>query len=118
MIQDYHRAVEEALRNKSGNQTQEQRHHNFSDLFLERKFREAIRLVCERDTGEGGRVYYLTNGHMKNQALRIKTSRKYWRKKFRTRKTLGVASEVYEETPVFIAVNITEEVVESVARNI
>ena len=32
LIQDYHRDAEEALRNKSGNQTQEQRHHNFSNI--------------------------------------------------------------------------------------
>ena len=55
---------------------------------------------------------------MKNQALIIKTSQKYWRENIRTRKTLGVASKVYESTPVFILVNITEEVVESVARKL
>ena len=44
--------------------------------------------------------------------------RRYWRENISREKTLGIALEAYEATPVFIPVDNTEEVVESVAKNL
>ena len=48
LVQDSHRAAEESSGNKSRNQTQEQRHSNFSNLVLCGKFCKAVRFICDR----------------------------------------------------------------------
>ena len=55
------------------------------------------------------------NGRITNRPLWIKLSWKYWKEKYAQETLLGVALEVYEATPVFIPVDITEDVVETVA---
>ena len=51
LVQDSHRAAEEALGNKLGTQTQEQHHCNFSKLVLKGTLCGAVRFICERETG-------------------------------------------------------------------
>ena len=46
-------AEEEALENKSGAQTQEQRNRNFSNLFKKGKLREAVHFIFKQYTGGG-----------------------------------------------------------------
>ena len=55
------------------------------------------------------------NRRMKNRPFWIKLPWKYWQEKSAQETLLGVALEVYEATPVFIPVNIIEDVVETVA---
>ena len=55
------------------------------------------------------------NGRMKNRPLCIKLSWKYWQEKSAQDTLLGVVLEVYEATPVFIPVDITEDVVKTVS---
>ena len=45
-VQDSHRATEEALENKRGAQTQEQRHRTFSKPFLKGYSRKAVCCIC------------------------------------------------------------------------
>ena len=67
--------------------------------------------------GRGGGLgsYYLMNGCITNLPLWIKLLQKHWQGKSTREKPLGVALEVYEATPVFSPVDITEDVVETVA---
>ena len=97
------------LGNKRGTQTQEQHHRTFSNLVLKGKFCKAVCFICEQEM-RGGGGYYLANGRMKNGALWIKPLRNHWQEKSAQEKTLGVA--------IFIPMDITEEVVDSVAQNI
>ena len=53
---------------------------------------------------------------MKEQALWIKSSRRYWQENIHSRKTHSSTLEAYEVTTVFIPVDITEDVVELVAQ--
>ena len=51
LVQDSYGAVEAYLGKARGNQTREQWHQTLSNLILRRKFRKAIRFICEQDTG-------------------------------------------------------------------
>ena len=55
------------------------------------------------------------NGRIANRPFQIKLSWKYWQEKSAQDTLLGVALEVYETTPVFIPVDITEDVVKTVS---
>ena len=66
---------EEALGNKRGNQTQEQRYCSFSNLVIEGKLWESVCFVCDRETGGWG---YPTNGRLMEWYQRIKPSWSYW----------------------------------------
>ena len=78
LVQDSHKALEEALGNKRVTQTQEQHHRNIC-----RKVCKAVCFICKRDTGG---VYYPANGQLKERSLRVKPSRRYWRDKIHPRK--------------------------------
>ena len=58
------------------------------------------------------------NECMQNWPLWVKLTRKYWQWKTAQEKLVCVALEVYEASPVFISMEITEIVVESVAQKL
>ena len=62
-----------------------------------------------------GGGYYLMNRRITNRPLWIKLSWKYRKEKSAQETLLDVALEVYEATTGFIPVDITEDVVETVA---
>ena len=69
-------------------------------------------------TGRRGGVY-LTNGQLALGDLRTKPPQIYWQEKHPSdRKPHSSTLEVYEETPVFIPVDIKEDVFKSVTQKL
>ena len=100
------------LRKARRNHTEDQRHRMFSNLVLKGKLRKAVQFVRDRENGEVLQPYQLaedrTGTIIETDALVLKE--KNMRETIPSCATL----ETYEEMPIFIPVNITEEAVESV----
>ena len=97
-----------------GTKTLEEYHQTFSNLVLKRKFREAVLLVCERDKGG---VFQPEKLAEDCTGTINKTITSVLEGKHPSENILSYATlEMYEETPIFIPVKITEEAVESVAQ--
>ena len=102
------------LRKSRGSQTAEERHRTFSNLVLKGELREAVQFVCDRE-----KVWFLQpDGLAKNCTGAInETVALPLELKHLSQNILYCATlYTYEETPIFIPVDITEEAVESVAR--
>ena len=98
------------LRKSCGNKTEEQRHRNFSNLVLKVKLREALQFVCDREKGGVLQPYKLAEDFTGtiNDTVALVLEGKDPSEKKPSCATL----ETYEETPIFIPFDITEEAVE------
>ena len=87
----------------------EERHKTFWNLVLKRKLREAVRLVCEREKGGFMKLDELAEDRTGtiNKTITSVLEGKHPSKKIPSCATL----ETYEDTPMFIPVNITKEAV-------
>ena len=99
-----------------GTQTEEQRHRTFSNLILKVKLRKAIQFVYDREKGGVLQPDYLKEDYTGtiNEIVASVLEGKHTSKTIPSCATL----EMYEETPIFIPVDITEESAESVAHKI
>ena len=102
------------VRKARESQTEEQRHRTLLNLFLRGKLCEAILFVCEREKGGFLQPEKLAEDRTGtiNKTITSVLEGKYPSKKIPSCATL----EMYEDTPIFIPVDIKEEAVESVAR--
>ena len=97
-----------------GTQTMEEWHRTFSNLVLKGKFRNAVQFVCEREKRgvlQPDKLAEDCTGTI-NKTVASVLERKNPSVTIPSCATL----ETYEETPILIPVDITEEVVESVAQ--
>ena len=94
----------------------EELHQTFSNLFLNGKLCEAVQFFYEREKGGVLQTDELAVDHtgMINETVALVFEGKHPSKIIPSCATL----ETYEETPIFIPVNITEEAVESVAQKL
>ena len=104
------------LRKTRGTQTMEERHRKFSNLILKGKLRESVRFVYER----GKRGVFQPEKLAEDCTGTInKTVTSVLEGKHPSETIFScVTLETYEETPIFIPVDITEEAVESVAQTL
>ena len=104
------------LGNKRGIQTQEKRQHKISNFVLRGKLCESIRFICNRETGG---VFLLSIKASDSTIFANKTIEDFLEVKYLLeKKPHCYAWEEYEETPVFIPVDMTEDVVKSVPRKL
>ena len=99
-----------------GGQTTEERRRTFSNLVLKGKLREAIPFVCDREKGgvlQQDELAEDLTGTI-NETVASVLEGKHPREKIISCSTL----ETYEETPIFIPIDITEGAVESVAQQL
>ena len=99
-----------------GIQTEEQRHQTFSNLTLKRKLRKAVQFFCDREKGGFFQPDELAKDCM--GTINKTVSSVFEGKHQREKNPSCVTLERYEETPIFIPVDIIEESVESVARKL
>ena len=99
-----------------GSQTEEQCHRTLSNLILKGKLREALQFICDREKGGVLQPDELAADHTGtiNDTVTSVLEGKHTCEKNSSCATL----EMYEETPIFIPVNIMEEAVESVMQNV
>ena len=99
-----------------GTQTMEERHQTFSNLVLKVKLRKAVQFVCERKKGgvlQPGKLAADSTDGINDTVVSVLEG------KHPNKTILSCATlETYEETPIFIPVDITEEAVESEARKL
>ena len=95
-------------------QTSEERHRKFSNLVLKGKLREAIRFVCDQEKGG----FLQPDDLAEDRTGTINKTVAYVLEVRHPSETIPSCAtlETYEETPIFIPVDITEEAVESVAQ--
>ena len=88
----------------------------FSNLVLKGKWRKAVRFICDREREGGLKPDELAEDRtgMINETAASVLEEKHPSKKIPSCATL----ETYEETPIFIPVDIKEEAVKSVARKL
>ena len=90
-----------------GTQTTEERHQTFSNLVLKGKLRKAIKFVCDREKGGFFQPDELAADRtgMINETVTSVLEEKH------PSETIPYCAklETYEETPIFIPVNIMEE---------
>ena len=104
----------EYLGRDCGNQSDKKRHRTFLNLVLRGKLCKFIRFFCEQYSGG---VLLPNEKRPLERALRKKLSRQCW-KKICPGPPPSSTMEVYDETPIFITVDITEGVVKLVARKL
>ena len=97
-------------------QTGEQCHRNFSNLAQKEKLSEAVQFICDREKGGVLQPDELTEDRTGtiNETVALGLEGKYPSEAILSCATL----ETYEETPIFIPVDITGEAVEPVARKL
>ena len=84
----------------------------FKPCFKKGKLRKAVCFIWKRHTGVG---CYLINRRQKIRRYGLNCRRSIGGKTSDREKNLSIVLEAYKETPLFIPVDITEEVVVSVA---
>ena len=93
----------------SGNKTTEERHQTFLNLVLKGKLCEAIQFVCDREKGgvlQPDELAAYFTGTINETVVSVLEG------KHPTETLTSCAMlETYEETPIFIPANITEEAV-------
>ena len=116
LVKDTYNSAMEYLGKYRGNQTMEERHWTFLNLVLKGKFHKAVRSMCERENGgvfQPGKLAADITGTINKTATSVLEGENH-SKKNPSCDTL----ETYEEMPIFVTVNITEEAVESVAQKL
>ena len=108
-MEDTYNSVTGYLGKICGTQSMEERHQTFSGLVMKGKLRKAIQFVCEREK-EGvfqpGKLAADSTGTI-NETVTSELERINPIETITSCTTL----EMYEETPIFIPVNIKEEAI-------
>ena len=109
LVKDTYNSAMGYLGKACGSQTAEERHRTFSNLVLKGKFSEAVQFVCDREKGVVLQPYELAEdctGTI-NETITSVFEGKCPSKTIPSCATL----KMYNETPIFIPVDITEEAV-------
>ena len=116
LVEDTYNSSMGYLGKSCGNQTKEQHHRTFSKLVLKGRLHKAVPFVC--DTEKGGVLQpdelSVDCTGMVNKTAALVLEGKYPSEII----PFCATSEMYEGTPIFIPVDITEEAIESVAQKL
>ena len=116
LVKDTYNSAMGYLVKSCGTQTMEERHQMFLNLVLKGKLRKAVRFVYEREKGG----FFQPDELAEDRTGTINdTVASVLEGKHPSEKISSCAElKTYEETPIFIPIDITEEAIESVARKL